>query len=48
MLKELLWQALSEAAGHLGSFSPGIDPAKHDIFIYLFLFLNVNFGPSKK
>ena len=33
----------------LGSFSPGIGPLKHEIFIYfLFLFLNVNLGPLPK
>ena len=50
MLKELFWWAFSEAAGPLGIFQSwdGSFQACHYSFIYLFLVLIVNLGPSQK
>ena len=42
LLKELHGRPSVKLRGPLGSFSPGIGPLKHNIFI---LFLNVNLGP---
>ena len=45
LLKELHGRPLVKLQGPLGSFSPGIGPLKHNIFI---LFLNANLGPIPK